>query len=66
MMRATSCCAARVMPNSCWKKAMISRYLPDPKGDMAAALRARIPTEYAIRIVPRWVRGHGLQQVTQA
>jgi len=47
-------------------EAMISRYLPDPKGDMAAALRARIPTEYAIRIVPRWVRGHGLQQVTQA
>ncbi|MEN9728074.1 MAG: hypothetical protein RL434_2440 [Pseudomonadota bacterium] len=47
-------------------EAMISRYLPDPAGAMAEALRARIPTEYAVRIVPRWVRGSGAQRVKRA
>ncbi len=47
-------------------EAMISRYLPDPRGAMAEALRARIPTEYAVRIIPRWVRGSGVQRVKKA
>lgn len=47
-------------------EAMIARYLPDPNGAMAEALRARIPTEYAVRIVPRWIRGNGVQKVKQA
>lgn len=38
---------------------MIARYLRDPDGPVAQKLRAQIPTEYAIRIRPRWVRGWG-------
>jgi hypothetical protein len=38
---------------------MIARYLDDPNGPVAAKLRAQIPTEYAICIKPRWVRGQG-------
>ena len=38
---------------------MISRYIGDPTGEVAQKLRAQIPTEYAIRIRPRWVRGWG-------
>lgn len=38
---------------------MISRYIKDPNGRSARALRAQIPTEYAIAIEPRWVRGQG-------
>jgi hypothetical protein len=38
---------------------MIQRYLKDPDGPVAAKLRAQIPTEYAICIRPRWVRGSG-------
>ena len=38
---------------------MIARYIGDPTGDVAQKLRAQIPTEYAIRIRPRWVRGWG-------
>ena len=38
---------------------MISRYIKDPNGQAARALRAQIPTEYAIAIKPRWVRGQG-------
>jgi hypothetical protein len=37
---------------------MIDRYLDDPQGPVAAKLRAQIPSEYAICITPRWVRGH--------
>tara|TARA_R110002095_G_scaffold169273_1_gene146932 strand:- start:2326 stop:2826 length:501 start_codon:yes stop_codon:yes gene_type:complete len=36
---------------------MIARYLRDPQGPVAQKLRAQIPTEYGIRIRPRWVRG---------
>ena len=38
---------------------MISRYIKDQNGRSARALRAQIPTEYAIAIKPRWVRGQG-------
>ncbi len=38
---------------------MIARYIRDPAGEVAQKLRAQIPTEYAIRIRPRWVRGWG-------
>ena len=38
---------------------MISRYIKDPSGPTATAMRAQIPTEYAISIEPRWVRGQG-------
>ena len=38
---------------------MIERYITDPKGPVAAKMRAQIPTEYAIRIAPHWVRGQG-------
>lgn len=38
---------------------MIARYISDPDGPVACQLRAQIPTEYAIRITPVWVRGQG-------
>ena len=38
---------------------MITRYLGNPNGSTAAAMRKQIPTEYAIAIRPRWVRGQG-------
>jgi hypothetical protein len=38
---------------------MINRYLGDPGGPIAVAMRTQIPTEYAIAIRPRWVRGQG-------
>jgi len=38
---------------------MIARHIRDPDGEVARKLRAQIPTEYAIRIRPRWVRGWG-------
>jgi hypothetical protein len=38
---------------------MITRYLGDPNGSVAVAMRAQIPTEYAIAIRPLWVRGQG-------
>jgi hypothetical protein len=38
---------------------MIDRYLGDPDGSTAVAMRKQIPTEYAIAIRPRWVRGQG-------
>ena len=38
---------------------MIARYISDPEGPIARQLRAQIPTEYAIRIAPIWVRGQG-------
>jgi hypothetical protein len=38
---------------------MIERYLGDPSGPIAVKLRAQIPTEYAICIRARWVRGQG-------
>ena len=38
---------------------MIARYISDPDGPVATQLRAQIPTEYAIRITPTWVRGQG-------
>lgn len=38
---------------------MIARYLRDPDGPVAQRLRAQSPTEYAVRIRPRWVRGWG-------
>ena len=38
---------------------MISRYIKDPNGHAARTLRSQIPTEYAIAINPRWVRGQG-------
>lgn len=38
---------------------MINRYLGDTNGPIAAAMRKQIPTEYAIAIQPRWVRGQG-------
>lgn len=38
---------------------MIARYVSDPTGVVAQKLRAQMPTEYAIRIRPRWVRGWG-------
>ena len=38
---------------------MIERYVTDPNGPFAAKMRAQIPTEYAIRIKPQWVRGQG-------
>lgn len=38
---------------------MIARYIRDPLGEVAQKLRAQIPSEYAIRIRPRWVRGWG-------
>ena len=38
---------------------MIARYISDPEGPVATQLRAQIPTEYAIRITPTWVRGQG-------
>lgn len=40
---------------------MITRYLANPDGSTAAAMRKQIPTEYAIAIQPRWVRGQGNQ-----
>ncbi|MGR8947739.1 MAG: pyridoxamine 5'-phosphate oxidase family protein [Gammaproteobacteria bacterium] len=38
---------------------MINRYMRDRSGPAATAIRAQIPTEYAIAIKPRWVRGQG-------
>ena len=38
---------------------MISRYIKDQNGPTAASMRAQIPTEYAIAIKPRWIRGQG-------
>ena len=38
---------------------MIARYISDSEGPVATQLRAQIPTEYAIRISPTWVRGQG-------
>lgn len=38
---------------------MIARYLDDTQGPVATKLRAQVPTEFAIRIEPRWVRGSG-------
>ena len=38
---------------------MIGRYIADQNGPIASAMRAQIPTEYAIAIKPRWVRGQG-------
>ena len=38
---------------------MIARYIRDPVGEVAQKLRAQIPTEYAICIRPKWVRGWG-------
>ena len=38
---------------------MIRRYTKDPSGPIATVMRAQIPTEYAISIKPRWVRGQG-------
>ena len=38
---------------------MINRYIKDTKGPIAETMRAQIPTEYAIAIKPRWVRGQG-------
>ena len=40
---------------------MISRYLKDSNGPVAATMRRQIATEYAIAIRPRWVRGQGAQ-----
>ena len=38
---------------------MINRYLDDPNGSIASAMRRQAATEYAIAIRPRWVRGQG-------
>jgi len=38
---------------------MIDRYMDDTDGPVAKALRAQIPTEYAICITPLWIRGQG-------
>ena len=36
---------------------MIDRYMDDTDGSVAKALRAQIPTEYAVCISPLWIRG---------
>tara|TARA_B110000503_G_scaffold138325_1_gene224298 strand:- start:1274 stop:1720 length:447 start_codon:yes stop_codon:yes gene_type:complete len=38
---------------------IISRYLGDPNGPIAAGMRKQVVTEYAISIRPRWVRAQG-------
>ena len=38
---------------------MMSGYIRDQTGAVAQKLRAKIPTECAIGIRPRWVRGWG-------